>query len=185
MAKDKQSPAIFFDRDGTLCRDIPYCSCPEDLVLMPDAVQAIRTANSQGCKAVVITNQSGIARGYFSIQDLEKIHQKLLGLLAQEGVHLDGIYCCPHHPDEYCQCRKPKPGLFLRAAAELHIDLSSSYMIGDSLKDIQAGKNAGCRTILVRMKVPATPVTIPDYEATDLTSALRWIYSDKRSRGSI
>jgi histidinol-phosphate phosphatase family protein len=177
------SRAIFFDRDGTLCQDVPYCSRPEDLELLPGAIPAIKTAHNQGYKVVIITNQSGIARRYFTIQGLGIIHEKMQRDLAREGITLDGIFYCPHHPDENCYCRKPQPGLLLRSAAALNINLSSSYMVGNSLSDIQAGKRAGCRTVLVHNKLPEIPDVVPNYFAPDLTSALQWISSDNCPRG--
>ena len=103
--------AVFLDRDGTIARDVPYCSRPEDLELLPGVGEAIRLLNEHGFMVVIITNQSGIARGYFTEEMLERIHQKLKNDLAKSGAHVDAIYYCPHHPGEGCDCRKPKPAL--------------------------------------------------------------------------
>ncbi len=174
--------AVFFDRDGTLCRDVPYCSRPEDLELLPGVIPAIKDVHLLGFKVVVITNQSGIARGYFTVPDLAVIHEKLRRELAQADIILDGIFFCPHHPEENCRCRKPQPGLLLSSAAALDIDLASSYMVGNALSDIQAGKNAGCRTILVYSQVTTPSSVLPDYTAPDLFSAVQWIASIKNRR---
>ncbi len=136
--------AVFIDRDGTIARDVPYCSRPEDFELLPGAAEGIRILNEQGFKVVVVTNQSGIARGYFTEEMLTQIHQKMLRELARRGAHIDAIYYCPHHPDDGCDCRKPKPKLVLQAARDLNIDLAQSYVIGDSEMDIELARQAGC-----------------------------------------
>lgn len=141
--------AVFLDRDGTIARDVPYCSRPEDLELLPGVGEAIRLLNESGYMVVIITNQSGIARGYFTEEMLGKIHQKLKDDLAKFGAHIDAIYYCPHHPDDGCDCRKPKPGLALQAAKEHHIDLIQSFFIGDKLQDIEAGHLASGKTVLI------------------------------------
>jgi D,D-heptose 1,7-bisphosphate phosphatase len=141
--------AVFLDRDGTITRDVPYCSRPEDLELLPGVGEGIRLLNENGFMVVIISNQSGIARNYFTEAMLQKIHQKMKDDLAKYGAHIDAIYYCPHHPDSGCECRKPKPTLAFRAAKEHHIDLSRSFFIGDKLQDIKAGHLAGCKTLLI------------------------------------
>lgn len=177
MVNHELKPAVFLDRDGTIARDVPYCPGPEQFELLPGVVRAIRILNQRGITAVVITNQSGIARGYFTPDDLARIHHKLHLELAQGNAHLDGIYYCPHHPDDGCLCRKPKPGLFMQAAHELSIDLSRSFMIGDQPKDIEAGKNAGCRTVLISTARPQENDMVPDYTAFDILDAVNWVVS--------
>ena len=153
---------VFLDRDGTINTFIvnKFVTTPEDFTLIDGAAEAIRTINSLGYLAIVITNQPVIARGDVSFETLEKIHQKMETLLGRAGAYLDGIFYCPHHPDkgfpgelpEYkieCDCRKPKPGMILRAAKQFNIDLSQSYMVGDDIRDTQAGINAGCRPVLL------------------------------------
>ena len=157
----RQSPkrthiAVFLDRDGTMARDVPYCSKPEDFELLPTVAEGIRLLNHHGFKTVIVTNQSGIGRGYFTEEMLHRIHQKLRDDLAKIGAFIDAIYYCPHHPDDQCQCRKPNAGLLYRAASELQIDLANSYIIGDKLLDVAAAEKAGCRVVLVPSSEPET-----------------------------
>lgn len=146
--------AVFVDRDGTINRDVPYCSRPEDFELLPTVAEGIRLLNEHGFKVVVVTNQSGIARGYFTEQMLTKIHQKMRDDLAKEGAFMDAVYHCPHHPEDGCECRKPNTGLFHRAAAELQLDLASSYIVGDKLLDVAAAKGLNCKIVLVPSSEP-------------------------------
>ncbi|HVU66992.1 MAG TPA: HAD family hydrolase, partial [Ktedonobacteraceae bacterium] len=148
--------AVFLDRDGTLVRPVHYPRRPEQLQLYPDLGPALRDLQERGFLLVVITNQAGLARGYFAESDLQQMHTFLRAELERLGVSLSGIYHCPHHPEGIipelateCECRKPRPGLLLRAARELHIDLATSWFVGDILDDVEAGNVAGCRTILV------------------------------------
>lgn len=138
--------AVFIDRDGTINRDVPYCGRPEDFELLPGAAEGIKLLNEHGFKVVVVTNQSGIARGYFTEEILARIHDKMKKELAKHGAHIDAIYYCPHHPDDNCECRKPKPKMVFQAALDLDIDLSQSYVIGDSEVDIELARQAGCET---------------------------------------
>ncbi len=157
--KNKQK-AIFLDRDGTINKHIGFLRKTEELELLPGVVEAIKKINSSGYLAIVITNQPVIARGEVTEKHLEEIHNKMETLLGEKGAYLDGIYYCPHHPDKgyegeipelkiECDCRKPKPGMILKAAQDFNIDLNSSWMIGDGKNDVIAGKNAGCRTSLI------------------------------------
>jgi D-glycero-D-manno-heptose 1,7-bisphosphate phosphatase len=150
------SVAIFLDRDGTINEDVNFLSKPEQLILIDSSAEAIKEANELGLKVIVFTNQSGIARGYFTEDDLHKVHKRLDELLAQKGAKIDAYYYCPHHPvegnGEYkveCECRKPKDGMLQRASREQNIDLKKSFVIGDRCIDVQAGKTAGATTILV------------------------------------
>lgn len=149
-------PAVFFDRDGTLTRESDWVRRPSDLELLPGAAEAVRIVNKEGIAALLVTNQSAIARGLISERDLEHIHAHLARELEREGAHLDGIYYCPHHPTEgvteltcVCECRKPRPALLARAARELGLDLSQSWIIGDAERDLLAGAALGVRGILV------------------------------------
>ncbi len=152
--------AIFLDRDGTINRFVGFLRRIEEFELLPGAAEAIRRINASGYLAIVVTNQPVIARGEVTPAELREIHNKMETLLGKEGAFLDGILFCPHHPDKgfegevpelkiQCGCRKPKPGLLLQAEKRFHIDLSRSWMIGDSQSDILAGKAAGCRTALI------------------------------------
>lgn len=149
--------AVFLDRDGTINKYVGFLRSTEQMELLPQAAQAIRRLNEAGWLVIVATNQPVIARGEVSLEELAEIHDKLETLLGKEGAYVDAIYYCPHHPDkgfagerpEYkieCDCRKPKPGLLLRAAKDYHIDLTQSWMVGDSTADMEAGKAAGCKT---------------------------------------
>ena len=178
----KKHQALFLDRDGTLVQPGHYPSRPEHLHLYEGIGPALRALQQAGLRLVMITNQAGIARGYFTEGDLQHMHAHLAGKLDLLGVHLDGIYYCPHHIDGVipelairCDCRKPQPGMLLRAAADLAIDLSRSWFVGDILDDIEAGKRAGCRTILVDLgteQVPSQAIRRPDFVARDIVHAL-------------
>lgn len=163
--------AVFLDRDGTIARDVPYCSRPEDFELLPDAAEAIKLLNEHGFKVVMVTNQSGIGRGYFTKETLARIHDKMHKELANHGAHVDAIYYCPHHPDDNCECRKPKPKLVFQAARELDIDLGQAYVIGDSEMDIELARRAGCKAG-IRVGEPAGT---GDWVATSLRSAVEQI----------
>ena len=176
--------AVFLDRDGTIARDVHYCRRAEDFELLPAVPDAIRLLAQNGFKVVVITNQSGIARGYFTEETLAQIHDKMRSELAQHDARVDAIYYCPHHPDEGCSCRKPGTALFYKAAGEHRIDLQSSYVVGDMQMDIDAGKALGCKTLLVTTG-PQSPISSPrslvsspeppDHVAPDLLHASKWI----------
>lgn len=157
---DRKQKCIFLDRDGTLNVYKGFLTDIEELELIPGTAEALKCINASEYLAIVITNQPVIARGECSLQELEEIHNKLETLLGKEGAYIDALYYCPHHPDkgftgerpEYkieCNCRKPKPGMLLKAAEDYNIDLSQSIMIGDGKNDMEAGKAAGCQTILV------------------------------------
>lgn len=177
--------AIFLDRDGTLAHPYHYPSRPEHLRLYDNISQGLRQLSASGFKLVVITNQSGIARGYFTEADLAEMHAHLASELARQEVTLAGIYYCPHHVDgvipelaRVCDCRKPQPGMLLRAARDLGIDVAQSWMVGDILDDVEAGKRAGCRTVLVDVGTEALPTSEqrwPDYVARDTAHALEII----------
>jgi len=144
-----QQPAVFLDRDGTINEEMGYINHLSRFRLLPDAGPAIRRLNEAGFQVVVVTNQSGAARGYFPASLVEKVHLHLQDLLAAQGARVDAIYTCLHGPDEGCSCRKPQPGLLLRAAEELGLDLRRSYLVGDRYKDIETAARAGVQGILV------------------------------------
>lgn len=173
--------AVFLDRDGTIARDVHYCSKPEDFKLLATVPEAIKLLNQSGFKVVVVTNQSGIARGYFTEEALGQIHDKMVRELARCNARIDAIYYCPHHPDDGCKCRKPGTVLFQRASQENNIDLTRSFVVGDTEMDIRAGQALGCKTVLVTTGPQVDKATIdsPDYIATSLIEAVRWIVNDK------
>ena len=157
--KNKQK-AIFLDRDGTINKYVGFLRNIDDFELIDGVAEAIRKINESGYLAIVVTNQPVIARGEVSFEELEEIHNKMETLLGKEGAYLDAIYYCPHHPHKgydgerpelkiECDCRKPKPGMLLKAAEDFNIDLSKSWMIGDGENDVKAGINAGCKTALI------------------------------------
>lgn len=143
-------PAVFLDRDGTLNREVDYLTEVADFELLPGAAEALRDLQAAGYLLVVVTNQSAIARGMMDAERLDEIHAEMTRLLSDAGVHLDHVAACPHHPDTGpCTCRKPQPGMLLEATRTLGIDLTTSYVVGDSLRDLQAGEAIGVRGILV------------------------------------
>ena len=179
-------PAVFLDRDGTLIEDVGYPHRPEDLRLLPGVVPALQKLQALGFVLVVVTNQSGIARGYFSEDQMHAFHTLLCERLAEAGVRIEAIYHCPFHPDASVskyRCdsplRKPKPGMLLLAAEELRLDLPASYAVGDKKSDVLAGQAAGCRTVLVQTGKAgtgeATLAASPDVAAADLAIAAEWI----------
>jgi D-glycero-D-manno-heptose 1,7-bisphosphate phosphatase len=180
--QQNRMPALFLDRDGTLVHPRHYPSHPRDLVLFEGVTPGLLRLQTAGFRLVVITNQAGIARGLFTVEDLEAMHAHLRRELRQEGVEIDAIYFCPHHVDGVipelsvaCTCRKPQPGMLLRAAAELNVDLAASWFLGDILDDVQAGNRAGVRTVLVDLgteSVPSIPERTPSYVARDTAHAL-------------
>ena len=141
--------AIFFDRDGTLMRDAEYASRPEQVELLPGAAGAVRDLAASGFLIVLVTNQSGIGRGLFAPDDYDRVHARLVELLAQEGARLDDAYHCPHAPDEGCDCRKPGTALFERAARDHDIDFSRSWSIGDRWRDLAPAQALGATGLLV------------------------------------
>lgn len=182
------SPAVFLDRDGTINEEMGYINHLSRFKVLPQAAPAIRRLNEAGLKVVVVSNQSGLARGYFSAALLEEVHRQLAEVLAAGGARLDAFYLCTHRPDEVCPCRKPKPELILRAARDLDLDLRRSYLVGDRYNDIQTGANAGVKGILVLTgygrgelefigdRAPVQPV----YVAQDLEEAAAWILADMK-----
>lgn len=181
--------ALFIDRDGTLTEEVGYVNHPTRLRLLPRSADAIRRLNGAGIAAVVVTNQAGIARGYFSAEVLDAVNAEMVKQLKQAGAHLDGIYVCPHHPTEGappwradCDCRKPKPGLLHRAAADLGLDLTASTVVGDRPSDLVVARAVGAQAVLVLTGYglgewefcrAAMPVQ-PDHVVADLLEAAEW-----------
>ena len=180
---------MFIDRDGTLTEEVGYVNHPQRLRLLPRSAEAIRRLNAAGVPAVVVTNQAGIARGYFTEDVLHAVTGELRAQLAQAGARLDGVYVCTHHPKEgeppyraACECRKPKPGLLLKAAEELDLDLARSVMVGDKASDLEVAPRVGARGVLVltgyglgewEYRRESFPV-VPDHVASDLLDAVEW-----------
>jgi histidinol-phosphate phosphatase family protein len=175
--------AVFLDRDGTIAEDVNYCRRPDDFRMFPWAAEAIAMLNKAGLAVVVVTNQSGVARGYFNDETLARIHQRMKDDLAGCGAWVDAIYYCPHHPDDGCRCRKPRTGLFHQAAEELELALVGSYAIGDREMDVLAGQALGCQTVLVGTgPAPWTSDGVrPDHRAVTLYEAAQWILSREES----
>ncbi|HKV42582.1 MAG TPA: HAD family hydrolase [Blastocatellia bacterium] len=153
---DTLSPAVFLDRDGTLNEDTGYLKGPDDLVLYPWATEAVKLVNTAGLKAIVVTNQGGVARGICSEDAVRRTNERLVSELAARGARIDGVYYCPHHPDAddeiygiTCECRKPRPGMVLQAQRDSNIDLRRSFVIGDKLSDIELASNVGAAGGLV------------------------------------
>ncbi|MEE2839017.1 MAG: HAD family hydrolase [Acidobacteriota bacterium] len=149
--------AIFLDRDGTLNEEVGHLRRTEDLRIYPEALEAVRKINQSGALTIVITNQSAIARGFLDEEELGDLHGFLQEEFRREGARIDGFYYCPHHPDagtgaytQECTCRKPQPGMLIRAARELHLEIATSFMIGDKLDEVEAGHRAGCRSVLLK-----------------------------------
>ena len=188
----EKNRAVFLDRDGTICEEVGYIDSIERLQLIPRSAEAIRLLNERGFKVVVVTNQSGVARGFFPESFLEELHAELKRRLQEEGAHLDGIYYCPHHPDEgkppylrVCDCRKPASGLLLQAARDLALDLSSAYVIGDHFSDVECAQRVGARGILLltghgsqTLAQKESWTRLPAFIAPDLFEAVKWILSD-------
>lgn len=194
----QKNPAIFLDRDGTINEEVGYIESLDKLVIIPAAFEAIRLINLSGFLAVVVTNQSGIAKALFSEAFVRKTHEQLQAALKQKGAAIDAFYYCPHHPTEgdppyrqVCDCRKPAPGLFLQAARDMSIDLAGSFMIGDRYRDMEAAHRAGVKGVLVKTGYGAdvlesigpdqeTPEGKPDFIAGNILQAVHWILRNRK-----
>ena len=181
-------PAVFLDKDGTLIDDLSYNADPARITLCRGAGEALQELAKLGYALVVVSNQQGIARGWLSDRDLCRIRERIAVLLAAYDVRLDGFYWCPHWPWSCmgrlafaCDCRKPAPGMLLRAASEHGLSTKASWMVGDILDDIEAGRRAGCRTVLIdngnETEWRCSPLRRPHRLATDLPGAARMIAS--------
>jgi len=186
----RKTRAIFLDKDGTLIENLPYNVDPERIVLTPRAGEGLRLMQRLGYRLLVVSNQPGVALGRFDERALDAVWRRLHVLLWREGVRLAHCYYCPHHPqgavDAYaldCDCRKPGPGLLLRAAADHGVDLARSWMIGDILHDVEAGARAGCRTVLIdngnETEWALSPLRTPDALVVDLLEAAWLLESEE------
>jgi len=191
-------PAVFLDRDGTINEQMGYINHLSRFKMFPEAVSAIQRLNKAGIPVIVVTNQSGLARGYFPESLLDEVHKCMRRQLAENGAHVDGIYICPHHPEakeekyrENCDCRKPQNGLFLKAANDLQIDLSKSYVVGDRWSDLKAAARCKAKGILVLTGygkgdyefIGPNQEIQPHYVAENLQDAVSFILDDLANRG--
>jgi len=190
---------VFLDRDGVITKEPPYYAHKiNQLELIPKSAEAIRLLNESGFKVIVISNQSGVARGYYQEKDIQKYNNEMKKQLKEKGAHIDAIYYCPHHPEaaikKYridCECRKPKPGMLRQAEKDLNLNLKLSFLVGDKMSDIEAGYRAGCKTILVltgqgndeSKKISKTKMNIkPNYISKDLHTAIQIINRNDKSK---
>jgi D-glycero-D-manno-heptose 1,7-bisphosphate phosphatase len=176
--KEKKFPAIFLDRDGVIIKEKNFQSDPATIEFIPGSLEALSNLGPNFL-TVVISNQSGIARGYFSQDDVIKFHHALDKILRQQGIAISAWYFCPHGPDDDCSCRKPRPGMVLRAAQDLAIDIDASWIVGDKSSDIATGNASGLRTILVMTgyagQEPGARIVRPDHTANNLLAAVDFI----------
>jgi D-glycero-D-manno-heptose 1,7-bisphosphate phosphatase len=176
--------AVFLDRDGVLMRDSNYVGHVDRVELIAGAPEALRRLQDAGFRLFVVTNQSGVGRGYFTREAVAEIHALLNRHFDAAGVHIERYYVCPHHPEDNCDCRKPKPKFLREAAQEFGLDLSRCFMIGDRKSDIQCGVNAGTKTILVLTgagrETLAEGAVVPDHVADDIGAAAAWILDARR-----
>lgn len=190
-------PAVFLDRDGTINEQMGYVNHPDRFVLLPGAVPGIRRLNKGGFLVIVVSNQSGVARGYFPIDLVNEVHDLMQKELAAGGAFLDEVLFCPHYPGgevaEYaveCRCRKPKPGMITEAESRFHIDMSRSYVVGDRFSDLELAASKGLKGVLVetgyglgeQLYVLPEKEIQPDHVARDLEAAAQWILDRERAR---
>ncbi len=181
-----QGVTVFLDRDGTTNRDTGYIKTPDELQIFPGAVEAVARLKQAGAKVVMVTNQSGVGRGLFSTEMLSAIHARLRAVFEAGGAAFDGLYYCPHHPDDGCACRKPGTVMVERAVADLGLDLSRSYVVGDQWRDIDLARRINAKGILVTTGPTSAQAleelskrgVAPDYVATDLGQAVTWLFGD-------
>ncbi len=173
---DGKKPAVFIDRDGTIMVDVGYPKYARQVSLIPGAVRALRELKRRGFLIIIISNQSGIGRGYMTRQQADNVHKRVISLLGNSGVEIDDAYYCPHAPDQGCNCRKPSPEMLFDASKKFDIDLSRSFMIGDRDVDIETGKNAGCGTLCLRSaEGRAAGSLMADHESGDWDGLVRYI----------
>ena len=193
----KKNTAIFLDRDGTINDEVGYLDSADKLRIIPAAFEAVRLINASSMKAVVITNQAGVAKGLFTEEFVREINGQIQSAFLAQGALINRFYFCPHHPTEgidpyrlICDCRKPEPGLLLQAAVDLNIDLARSYVIGDRLRDIETAHRVGAKGVLVMTGYGqdlmqeagpdrANELNQPDYIAQDILEAVHWILKDR------
>lgn len=182
--------AVFLDRDGTINVDTGYLSNPSELVFIRGAKEGVRVLKKSGFFVFIVTNQSGVGRKYFSLETLKAINEKMINEFKKGRIHIDGIYYCPHHPREKCKCRKPQAKIVKDIAQQFKVDLECSYFIGDKLIDVQTGKNAGCKTVLINTDTTyliekEDDWSPPDFIAKDLKEAARWVVKRRRVKNKM
>jgi len=170
---------VFLDRDGTIIRDEEYLADPDGVFPLPGAVESLLKLRDAGYALIIVTNQSGVGRGMFTVNEMKSVNSRMLSLFAEYGVFFDDILICPHAPDEKCDCRKPSPKLLLEAAERLGIDLSASAMIGDKPSDPKTGIAAGCRHNILITLHPAEFADSPYQTANDIAKATDLILSEQ------
>jgi histidinol-phosphate phosphatase family protein len=177
-SNERAKQVILLDRDGTIVIDREYLSDPAGLEFLPHAAEGLQRLRALGHRLVIISNQSGVGRGFLTLDQLQTINDRLSKMMQEIGAPLAGIYCCPHRPDENCDCRKPRTRLVEQAASELQFDPRQAIVIGDKASDVELGQRLGARTILIASRTPdsrtATPPAMPfppDYTAPDLLAA--------------
>ncbi|MBN2239575.1 MAG: HAD family hydrolase [Dehalococcoidales bacterium] len=192
MDKGNTQAAVFLDRDGVIIEDTGYIDSCSRVTTIPGIDEIIRSFNEHGFKVIVVTNQAGVARGYFTEETVHKINGYIQKQLEDRGARIDGIYYCPHHKEgivpEYtkeCYCRKPNPGMLEKAANDFGIDLMKSFLLGDKMSDIEAGFRAGCRTVYLVSEFSPNDTTTssekPDHTAMSLSDAGKWIIEQKKA----
>ncbi|MDE3058788.1 MAG: HAD family hydrolase [Bacteroidota bacterium] len=188
---DRSRCAVFVDRDGTVNKDVDFLVSPNQLQIIPRSDSAIRELNNLGVKVFIVTNQSGIARGFLTEETVAEIHRELSSQLRSAGAYIDAYYYCPHLPgvddpryNVECECRKPKPGMLLQAAREHNVDLRQSFVIGDRCRDVDMGKNVGAGTVIVATGYGAQEKDdcIADFFAPDLYGAVQFVKKKIESR---
>jgi D-glycero-D-manno-heptose 1,7-bisphosphate phosphatase len=176
-------PAVFLDRDGTISEDVGYLNHVSQFRMFPFAAGAIRRLNDANLPVIVVTNQSGVGRGFFAESTVHTVHEEMTQQLAAAGAHLTAIYYCPHTSEDECECRKPKPGMIRQAAREHGVDLARSFVVGDRYGDVELAQASGGRGVLVRTGYGAEDLRVngagwarqPDFVADDLSDAVEWI----------
>jgi D-glycero-D-manno-heptose 1,7-bisphosphate phosphatase len=187
--RDGRTPAVFIDRDGVICENRPdHVKAWSEFVFLPGTVEALASLTRAKTRLFVFTNQSAVGRGLMSRRTLDAVHEKMLDYLGGAGAHVEGILVCPHHPDDDCACRKPKPGLLLEAHDRFKVDLKRSFVVGDHHTDVEAGTEVGAETVLVRSGRGADSVrdrstwrAEPTFIADDLVDAAIWILGRRAS----
>ncbi len=166
--------AVFLDRDGTIIKNIPYLNDPNKIEFLPGVIEGLKTLVNNGFNLFIVTNQSGVSRGFIKIEELEKIHERIKKILKDEGVEIKEIVYCPHHPDDNCNCRKPKTGMIKRIFKKYRINLKNSYLIGDKDEDIILAKNLGIKAVSISEDIES----IPDFKARNFKESVLWIIKD-------